>query len=236
VRIGPAVEFTHGTWPDVSRTINAQEWDLLSPHLLRAGGYSDDKLEALRRYSTLLLQWNRKVSNLISKNDEERLLTRHLLESLEPAARLVEASASRWLDFGSGGGLPAIPLAIAGIGERWTLVESRRTKTLFLRRACEQLALKHVEVNQARLEDLVLDENLRGGFDAFTARATMTMGPTLELAAHFVRPGGWAFLWKGSRRSEEMEERGTWREQWDIDGLIGIGDGQVVVVRLKRKA
>ncbi len=234
-RIGPEVEFTRESWPDVSRAVESQDFELLTPHLLRAGGYSEERLGALKRFTTLLLQWNRKVSNLISKNDEARFVARHLVESLEPASRLKESGATRWLDFGSGGGLPAIPLAIAGIGEHWTLVESRRTKTLFLRRACEQLGLSGVDVRMVRLEDLALEGELAGAFDGFTARATMALAPTLELAAHFVRPGGWAFLWKGSRREEEMSAPGRWRDLWEPDGLIGLADGQVVIVRLKRK-
>lgn len=221
-------------WPDVSRTIERQNWSDLIPLLEKTGGHSDEKLERLKTFSTLLLQWNRKVSNLISRNDEERLVARHLRESLEPAAWLAECGARRWLDFGSGGGLPALPLAIIGVGGAWTLVESRRTKTLFLRRAVEQLALGHVDVVLSRLEDLLLDAGHRGAYDGFTSRATMTLGPTLELAAEFVAPGGSAYLWKGSRHGSEMET-GVWKDSWEPQGELAIAGGEVVVMRFKRK-
>ena len=55
------------------------------------------------------------------------------------------------VDFGSGGGFPALPLALAGVGERWTLVESRRNKTLFLRRAIQELGAGQVDVLTGRL-------------------------------------------------------------------------------------
>lgn len=215
--------------------LKRQPWDELIPHLLKIGVDTAEAISRLRRYCELLLQWNRKVSNLISRNDEIRIVSRHIVESLEPAHGLKECGAKRWLDFGSGAGLPAIPLVICGIEGEWTLVESRRTKTLFMRRALEDLGIKNVEVVNARLEDLVGSENHVNSYDGFTSRATLTLSPTLAVAATFVRTGGAAFLWKGSRREEEMAADQSWREQWDFDGLLGIGDGATAVARFRRE-
>jgi 16S rRNA (guanine527-N7)-methyltransferase len=170
----------------------------------------------------------------MSGNDEQRFVERHLLESLEPAYWLRESGAKRWVDFGSGGGLPAIPLIVAGIGEAWTLVESRRTKTLFLRRVIEALGLDHVEVRNERLETMVADGDHGGHFDGFTARATLVLAETLALAAPLVPADGDAFLWKGSRRDEEMRAGGPWQSDWRLDGLLGVGTGVNVVCRFKR--
>lgn len=189
----------------------------------------------LRKYAELLLGWNRQVSNLISKHDEERIVERHIAEAIEPAGWLKSCGARRWIDFGSGGGFPGIPLALVGVGERWSLVESRRPKTLFLRRAVEALQLKGVEVLLSRLEVLEAEPDLRGAFDGFSSRATMALGPTLTLAAQFVAPGGSAFLWKGSRREEEMSQNREWERFWVMEGLLGIGNGQTVVARFIRK-
>lgn len=189
----------------------------------------------MRRYTGMLLDWNRRISNLISRNDERRILERHISESVEPAHWLKLTGGSRWLDFGSGAGLPAIPLAIVGVGEHWTLVESRRTKTLFMRKAIQEIGLRQVNVVCERLEKLAGDDGLpRGEFQGFTSRATLPMGPTLRIAAQFVGPGGSAFLWKGSRREQEMAEDQSWKESWDFDGLLGIGAGLTVVTRFKR--
>jgi 16S rRNA (guanine527-N7)-methyltransferase len=229
------VEFEREQWPDVTAALDRQNWDALIPHLLRAGAEVATVSPALRRYGELLLQWNRLASNLISKNDEPRMVARHFGESLEPAHWLKSDNATRWVDFGSGGGFPALPLAIAGVGDEWTLIESRRTKCLFLRRCAEQLALRGVRVEQARLEDVVASGNLAGQFDAFTSRATLAAVPTLALAATLVVPGGHAFLWKGSRREEELAADDSWKDQWELDGLLGIGDGQTVVERFVRR-
>jgi 16S rRNA (guanine527-N7)-methyltransferase len=218
----------------VEALVARQRWDDLVPHLLRAGADPDRTIDRLKQYTTALFEWNRSVSNLMSGNDEQRFVERHLLESLEPAYWLREAGARRWLDLGSGGGLPAIPLILAGIGEAWTLVESRRTKTLFLRRVIETLGLSMVEVRNERLETTVSSGEHASQFDGFTARATLPLGETLTLAAPLVSTGGDAFLWKGSRREEEMKADGPWRKGWRLEGLLGVGTGVNVVCRFQR--
>jgi 16S rRNA (guanine527-N7)-methyltransferase len=211
-----------------------QPWDDLIPHLLRVGADADLALERLKSYMRELCEWNRNVSNLISGNDEKRFVERHVLESLQPAYWLKESGAERWADLGSGGGLPALPLIIAGIGEAWTLVESRRTKTLFLRRVIDALGLPNVEVVNERIETVVGDTKRHGVFQGFTSRATLTMAPTLAMAAPLVAPGGDAFLWKGSGREQEMKDSVDWESAWRLEGLLGIGSGVNVVCRFKR--
>jgi len=219
----------------VDRLLERQPWDSLVPHLLKAGTRTEPAIQRLRTYAKLLLEWNRSVSNLISRNDEHRIVERHIAESVEPAAWLNASGAKRWLDLGSGAGLPAIPLAIAGVGTEWTLVESRRMKTLFIRRALIELGLRDIDAVNARLEKLSEESLKPDKFDGFTSRATLNLGPTLRLAARFVRPGGVAFLWKGSGREREMASDQSWLDAWDFDGLLGIGSGLTVVTRFTRK-
>src|SRR5881409_482481 len=87
--------------------LDAQPWDSLFRIVEASGVDPDPAMKRLRHYAELLIDWNRRVSNLISRNDETRLVERHLRESLEPLRLLRESRAQRWLDFGSGAGLPA---------------------------------------------------------------------------------------------------------------------------------
>jgi 16S rRNA (guanine527-N7)-methyltransferase len=179
-----------------------------------------------------LLQWNRGVSNLISHADEPRLVERHIAESLAGAQVLRELACEHIVDLGSGGGFPALPLVIAGISGRWTLVESRRNKTLFLRRAVQRLELRDIAVVTGRLEALVEPELAALQCDGFTSRATMKADPTLDLAARIVRPGGHAILWKGSGLEQELVEHGArWKLAWTppITNLIGTGPNTISV-------
>ena len=221
---------------EIDRLLGRQPWDSLVPHLLKAGASPEPTIDRLRGFAKLMLAWNRGVSNLISRNDEQRIVTRHIVESVEPAAWLKASGAEHWLDFGSGAGLPAIPLAIAGIGKRWTLAEARRMKTLFIRRAVSELELHEIESVIGRLDSISAESLPLASFDGFTSRATLALGPTLALAAKLLRPGGVAFLWKGSGREREMAEDPSWTQSWDFDGLLGIGDGRTTVGRFTRKS
>src|SRR5262245_9678365 len=237
----------------IEAVLRRQPWDTLRRRLADVGAPSG-ALERLKTYTRLVLEWNRGVSNIVSRNDEPRFVERHLLESIAPARALRESGATRWLDFGSGAGLPAIPLAIAGIGASWTLVESRRTKTLFLRKAIQEIGLHEFEVIHDRLENVVsghegnlirqlspgkVDASTIPGTprdrDGFTSRATMPLPPTLSLAAPLIRAGGNAFLWKGSGAEAEMSADPSWREAWDHARTIPVGSGPNIVAIFTRK-
>jgi 16S rRNA (guanine527-N7)-methyltransferase len=216
------------------KLIARQKWNSLIPILEEVGVDARATIERLRTFGMLLLEWSRGHSNLISRRDEPRLLERHIRESIVPVRTLVESGARRWLDFGSGGGFPAIPLAIAGVPGRWTLVESRRNKTLFLRKAIQAIGLQDFEVINDRLENVVADDARAGAFDALTSRATLKLGPTLELAAPLIAAGGTAFLWKGSGLQQELTDRSQWDASWRHEGVQKIAEGPVVVARFTR--
>jgi len=86
-----------------------------------------------------------------------------------------------------------------------------------------------------RLENVAMDPARAGGFDGFTSRATMRLGPTLSLAAPIVQAVGSAFLWKGSGMLAEMEQDPAWHEFWTESGSIPVGSGPNVVARFLRK-
>ena len=221
---------------DPDRILARQDWNLLRSPLELLGADVESVLPRLRRYAHLLLGWNQGVSNLISRNDEARLVDRHLLESIAPAARLARERPRHIVDFGSGAGLPALPLALAGVGDRWSLVESRRNKTLFLRKSLEDIGLNNIAVFLARLEVAVDEQRDLLQCDVFTSRATATIGPTLDLARQLVNPGGHAFLWKGSSwKADAAESEAQWATEFELVGSEPIGLGPNVVAIFRKK-
>ena len=209
-----------------------QNWESLRPLLLAADQDVEAGLEKLRRYAELLLLWNRHVSNLISENDERRIVDRHLVESIQPAGWLKASGAQQWVDFGSGAGLPAIPLALIGVGIRWSLIESRRPKVLFMRRVIQDLKVRNIEVIHSRIETVALDPE-RPLYQAFTSRATLPLKPTLHFAHKILEPHGTAFLWKGSRVEEEMRDE-AWGPGWVYEGGLTVGNEHTTVARFKK--
>jgi 16S rRNA (guanine527-N7)-methyltransferase len=221
---------------DPRRVLARQPWESLLPLMPQGTCAPEEALEGLRGYALGLLEWNRGVSNLISRHDEVRLVERHLAESLHPAALILASGCSRLIDLGSGAGLPAIPLALAGVGKWWTLVESRRNKTLFMRKILETLKLKNIDVSCSRLETLILEPDFTPVYDGFTSRATMAIGPTLELAHAALEPRGRAFLWKGSGYAAEMETaRALWEPKWTFEAAHPILSGPNCVAVFVKK-
>lgn len=91
----------------------------------------------LALYKQLLLTWTAKV-NLIGPEAREHL-DEHIEEAVL-AAKILQPEGDV-LDFGSGGGLPAIPMAIVSRGARFHLVEADQKKWAFLKHVARECAL-----------------------------------------------------------------------------------------------
>ena len=216
----------------VERILVKQDWGRVASLLPSAGG-ATEPTALLREYCRRVIAWNRSVSNLISKNDEARIVERHVVESIEPAAWMAATGIADWLDFGSGAGFPAIPLAIAGVGTRWTLVESRRIKTLFLRKTLSVMAIPaEMSVVNARLEMI---DDLSRPFLGFTARAAGKISSTLSMAAECIAAGGSAFLWKGSSWNEEKEQDRSWEAAWSFVDQKALTAENLIVLRFDKR-
>lgn len=207
------------------RMIDRMDWASLRTFLTGATEEREATIARLRMFGLELLRWNQGVSNLVSHDDELRLVDRHITDSLAGLEVLKSLGCKRVVDFGTGGGFPALPLIVAGAGEHWTLVESRRNKTLFLRRAIQELGLSNVDVVTGRLEMLIAEDAEPFRCDGFTSRATMKAAPTLAMAAQIVEPSGHAVLWKGSGAAEELAVDDAWREFWTESAVHPIGEG-----------
>jgi len=141
----------------------------------------------VQQYAHLLLEWNRSINLTGARTLKE-------VEALiDDADGLVEASWSgitTVIDIGSGGGLPAIPLAAAMPDVRFTLLEANTRKTAFLEHVAGTLGLANVTVAPGRAEELGHEAALREQFDRAISRAAATPEVLLELALPFVRTGG----------------------------------------------
>jgi 16S rRNA (guanine527-N7)-methyltransferase len=144
--------------------------------------------EALTRFATLLMTWTARI-NLTGATSIEVLANDHFPDSFALAARFPEAE--HVVDVGSGGGLPAIPLALLRPGLRLRLVEPIAKKAAFLRTAVRELTLTgRVSVDGMRAEALVPTLT----FDAAISRATLPPPEWVKLGVQLVRPGGRVFV------------------------------------------
>ena len=156
---------------------------------------NDELVEKLETFYALLFRWNQKI-NLTSLADPDEAIDRLLLEPLL-AARYVPASAARFMDIGSGGGSPAIPLKLALPALQLTMVEAKVRKSAFLRDAARQLGLRGTDVETTRLEELLARPQLHEAFDLMTLRAVRIEMRMLNTVQAFLRPGGHVLLFRG---------------------------------------
>jgi 16S rRNA (guanine527-N7)-methyltransferase len=152
----------------------------------------------LERYAALLRKWNA-VQNLVSRETLDDLWPRHIADSLQLTKWLRDTDRAV-LDIGSGGGFPALPLAIAtrGSERRFTLVEPIAKKAAFLRTVARELSLP-VTVEARRAEQI----DSRETFDLVTSRALAPLPELLGLAGRFLAPQGHMLLHKGQTYREE---------------------------------
>lgn len=106
--------------------------------------------ELLLGYLALLIKWN-KAYNLTAVRNADEMVSRHLLDSLSVVPFVAERG-NDWLDVGSGGGMPGIPLAILFPERRFTLLDSNGKKTRFLTQVKLELGLDNLSVVNARVE------------------------------------------------------------------------------------
>ena len=154
--------------------------------------------DALVRYASLLLVWNAHI-NLTGAASLAELGAEHLPDSFALASRLGAdgGTAERVVDVGSGGGLPAIPLAVLRPMLRIALVEPRAKRAAFLRTALRELGLGgRIAVEAERGEALA--EETPGAFDAAISRATLPLPLWIHLGARLIRPGGRVFALAGN--------------------------------------
>lgn len=184
----------------------------------------------LESFAALLLKWNA-VQNLVSRETEKSVWERHIVDSLQilPLIGRAPGAALRVMDIGSGGGLPAIPLAIAvkGTDAEFTLVEPITKKVSFLRTAIRELELP-AKVFAGRVEEI---DSRETPVDLFTSRALAELRVLFELIHPFFGPETVAILHKGKDHAVELAES---RLAWDFDVVLtnSVTDDRGVLLRI----
>ena len=151
----------------------------------------------LTTYYELLARWNRKI-NLTALDNPDEAIDRLLVEPVLAARAIAGAGLRELIDIGSGGGSPAIPLALSlGPETALTMVEVKARKSAFLREAIRHLDLVNATVETSRYEELLARPELLERFDALSMRAVKVEARILMTLQAFVKPGGHLLLFRG---------------------------------------
>jgi 16S rRNA (guanine527-N7)-methyltransferase len=176
---------------------------------LRARGPADasfppDAGDKFVAYLELLAKWNR-TYNLTAIREPERMATHHVLDALAVLPHLPQAATRaelRVLDVGSGGGVPAIPLAIARPSWHVVALDSSHKKGAFLQQAVIELRLANVEAVIARVEDYAP----AAPFDVVISRAFSDLATFVEASARHLAARGQLVAMKGVYPDEEIAQ------------------------------
>lgn len=196
---------------------------------LKLQNVSRETLARLEQFVDLLLLWQQKM-NLIAPSTIPFIWTRHVADSLQLLDHAPDAKT--WLDFGSGGGFPAIPIACAlaeRTGSMVHLVESNGKKAAFLREAVRVTGVR-AQVHLERAEKFSLSPV--ESVDVVTARALSPLKLLCDQAFPWIEKGAIALFPKGQDIDAELTEA---TKYWTIEAEVAPSKtsaaGCIVIVR-----
>ncbi len=165
-------------------------------------------------FEKLLKKWQ-KVQNLVSRETLGQFWLRHVADSLQ-LLHYIPQNILRITDFGSGGGFPAIVLAIAlkSRATRFTLVEANSRKVAFLRAVVRELGL-NAQIIDSRVENY----NIEGKNypEIITARAVAPLTELLRLSLPISNSKTRLIFPKGAEYTEELKKA---HGEWQINMVI----------------
>lgn len=191
-------------------------------------------------YYEELKEWNQRV-NLTAITEYEEVQIKHFLDSVTVIPILEKASWAKadfsFVDVGTGGGIPGIPLKIVLKQARALLLDSVAKKTAFVQHVVQRLALEGTEVVTGRAEVLAHQAAYREIFNLAVCRAVSQLAAIAELTLPFVQIGGLAVIFKKTSTEQELEGAanaigivgGRIRETRDLD-LEGLEQHRLIVL------
>lgn len=147
-------------------------------------------------------------TNLSSIRDREEVFQKHFIDSLALLLVLdklkLKDKPLRILDIGTGGGFPALPLAIVRKDFQIVAIDGTGKKIKFVNEAAEKLNLENLIAIKARAEDLAHDPQYRESFDLVVSRAVAESRILIEWCGAFVKVDGFFIAYKKTDIAEEL--------------------------------
>jgi len=160
----------------------------------------------------LLNKWN-KAYNLTSVRDPKDMLVKHIMDSVVVSPHL---EGKRFIDVGTGPGLPGLPLAILNPDKEFFLLDSLGKRIRFIKQVIHELGLKNVKPIQSRVEEF----NDNQGFDGVISRAFASLDDMLDWCHHLPHSQGKFYALKGVVPDAELAHLKPELELDDIHTLV----------------
>ena len=161
----------------------------------------DSSKQLIDRYMEQVLEVN-KTLNLTRIEDSKHARLLHIEDSLAGLDELNQAPEGRYVDLGSGGGFPGVPLGV--VSERQTLlVDSVKKKMAAVQSILDSLGISSISTYDGRIEELALQQAER--FSVATARALAKLSVLMELSSPLLKKGGMLICYKAQLSDEELD-------------------------------
>jgi 16S rRNA (guanine527-N7)-methyltransferase len=141
----------------------------------------------------------------LGPREADRIRERHLEDALGLAAIRTPQPGERWIDLGSGAGLPGLPLAAVHPETGFTLVDAQRRRVDWIRTTAAELGLANVTAVHTRIEDYGHGP-ARGTFHVATARAVGSLPVVAELGLPLLRVDGVLIVPRGQPDADEVAQ------------------------------
>ena len=164
---------------------------------------SDYQIERLAHFAELLAKKNEEV-NLVSRRDIENIIENHIFIS-SFITEFLPPNANRFLDIGTGGGLPGIPLAITKPLMRGVLADSTGKKTDAVGEFLQKLKLGNVAVENCRVESDEFIKKHKNKFDLIISRGTVPLIILFRYALPLIKEKEYLVAIKGGKLEEEFK-------------------------------
>lgn len=161
---------------------------------------NDLQAEQFCKYMDYLLQENEKF-NLTAITEPKEIVIKHFIDSVLPQNEIKKNA--KVIDIGSGAGFPGIPLKILREDIDIVLLDSLNKRVNFLQEVVKLLNLKNVKCVHSRAEDYCKEN--REKFDVTLSRAVASIPTLSEYLLPFLKIGGLAVMYKGSKVDEELK-------------------------------
>lgn len=181
--------------------------------------FDEQQMEQFAALDALYRDWNSKI-NVISRKDIDMLYEHHVLHSLAIARAINFREGTSILDFGTGGGFPGIPLAIAFPKCRFTMIDGTGKKIRVAQEIANAIGLKNVEIVQRR------GEEEKGHYQFVVSRAVMPLPDLMKIVRKNIGgkqinplPNGVIVL-KGGNIEGEIQPFRKLIDTWEISNFF----------------
>jgi 16S rRNA (guanine527-N7)-methyltransferase len=165
------------------------------------------QIERLANYAQLVVQKN-EVINLISRKDTEHIIENHVFMS-SLVTNFISEKAKHFLDIGTGGGFPGIPITILRPLLRGVLADSTGKKIDAVSEFIKKLKLSNATAVNARVESPEFIEKYKESFDLFVSRATVPVIVLVRYALPLMKEKAKILALKGGDVDEEIKTAET---------------------------